>query len=296
LSEKTVALVLGSGGARGMAHVGVIRALRARGHEIRVIAGSSIGALVGAVYALGKIDEFTEWISAIRRRDILMLLDVSFRGEGLVKGDKVIDRLRGFFGEAYIEDLPVAFTAVAADIRKGREVWIDSGPLFDAVRASISLPLFFTPYPHKGAKLFDGGLLNPVPVAPTMRHATDLTVAVNLGGTPDRHRQPEMSESEPADDADRNALHKKITDFVETLKDGLPNLSPSESAFFDIMQSSFDAMQGTLARHQLAAYRPDVEIRIPRDACTLLEFDRAAELIALGQDAAERALSEASAA
>jgi NTE family protein len=293
LSKTTVSLVLGSGGARGMAHVGVIRALHERGHDIRVIAGCSIGALVGAVYALGKIDEFTEWIGAIRRRDIVMLLDVSFRGEGLVKGDKVIDRLRGFFGESHIEELPLSFTAVAADIRKGREVWIDSGPLFDAVRASISLPLFFTPYPHKGAKLFDGGLLNPVPVAPTVRHATDLTVAVNLGGTPDRHRREEPPESELPDDAERNALHKKITDFVETLKDGLPNLSPSESAFFDIMQSSFDAMQGTLARHQLAAYRPDVEIRIPRDACTLLEFDRAEELIELGYAAAEEALESA---
>jgi len=291
LSGKTISLVLGSGGARGMAHVGVIRCLEQRGYEVRAISGCSIGALVGGVYALGKLDQFTDWITAIRRRDMLMLMDLSFRGEGLVKGDRIIERLRDFFGEAAIEDLPVAFTAVAADIRKGREVWIDSGPLFDAVRASISLPLFFTPFVHNGKKLFDGGLLNPVPVAPTVRHSTDLTVAVNLGGTPERHQiKPVQASSSTGEGDERLALHRKVAAFIDDLKDGLPSLSPSESALFDIAQSSFDAMQGTLARHQLAAYRPDVEIVIPRDACTMLEFDRASELIALGKEATEEAM------
>ena len=228
-------------------------------------------------------------MAAIRRLDIISFLDISLRGEGFVKGDKVIDRLKSFVGEANIEDLPITFTAVAADINKAREVWIDEGPLFDAIRASISLPLFFTPFPYKGMKLFDGGLLNPVPVAPTVRDANDLTIEVNLGGPP--HEESELPHLEQQEDEKSRALHRRIAAFIDDMKDGLPSLSPADSRMFDIAQSSFDAMQGTLARHQLAAYRPDVEILIPRNTCTLLEFDRAAELIELGHRAAEDALA-----
>jgi NTE family protein len=292
MAMKTVSLVLGSGGARGMAHVGVIRCVQERGLDIRSISGCSIGALIGGVHALDKIDELTDWLSVIRRRDVISLLDLSFRGEGLFKGDNIIDRLRGFLGDAVIEDLPITYTAVAADIRKGREVWIDSGPLFDAIRASISLPLFFTPFPYNGAKLFDGGLLNPVPVAPTVRDTTDLTIAVNLGGPP--RRAPQTAKKEEASaDGKKQALHRRVVDFIEDLKDGLPSMSPRELGMYEIAQSSFDAMQGTLARHQLAAYRPDVEIVIARDTCNLLDFDRAEELVELGYRTADAALGAA---
>lgn len=289
MSRKTVSLVLGSGGARGLAHVGVIHCLQERGYDIRSISGCSIGALVGGVHALDKMEDFEDWVGAIRRLDIISLLDISFRGEGFFKGDKIIERLKGFVGDAAIENLPIAYTAVAADIRKGREVWISSGPLFDAIRASISMPLFFTPVSYNGVKLFDGGLLNPVPVAPTVRDTTDLTIAVNLGGPPAR-KTPPRERKKPPESAKTNALHGKIATFVEGLKNGLPGMSPEDLRMYDIAQSSFDAMQGTLARHQLAAYRPDIEIEIARDTCRLLEFDRAAEVIEVGYRAAREAL------
>ncbi len=294
MTAKTISLVLGSGGARGLAHIGVIRYLEEHGYEIRSISGCSIGALIGGIHALDKTAEFEAWVRAIRRRDMVSLLDISLRGEGLFKGDKIIDRLRSLVGDALIDDLPIDYTAVASDIRKGREVWIDNGPLYDAIRASISLPLFFTPFPYKGMKLFDGGLLNPVPVAPTVKDATDLTIAVNLGGPPLEEEASQKPE-EPAGDKTDMAFHRKIAAFVDDLRDGLPSMSPADLAMVDIAQSSFDAMQGTLARHQFAAYPPDIEIVIARDTCRLLEFDRAAELVELGYHTTERTLAAAAA-
>jgi NTE family protein len=146
--------------------------------------------------------------------------------------------------------------------------------------------LFFTPFPYKGRRLFDGGLLNPVPVAPTARDATDMTIAVNLGGQPEQAAEP-APEEEQANDEQSMALHRRIAGFIEDLKGSLPRAPSADPGMIDIAQSSFDAMQSTLARNQLAAYCPDIEVVIPRDACKILEFDRAAELIELGYDTAE---------
>ena len=143
--NKTVSLVLGSGGARGLAHIGVIRWLEQHGYQIKSISGCSIGALVGGAYAAGKLEEFETWVRAINKVDILNLLDFSWRTSGLVKGDRIINTLTGLVGDIDIDDLAIKYTAVAADIVHEKEVWMNSGPLFDAIRASISLPLFFTP-------------------------------------------------------------------------------------------------------------------------------------------------------
>ena len=147
--KKTISLVLGSGGARGLAHIGVIRELEANRFEIRAISGCSIGALVGGIYAAGKLDEFEQWISAIIRMDIVALLDLSWGRSGMVKGDKVINTLVNLVGDKTIEELPIPFTAIATDIENEKEIWINSGRLFDAIRASISLPLFLTPVKYK---------------------------------------------------------------------------------------------------------------------------------------------------
>ena len=175
--------MLGSGGARGLAHIGVIHELEEHGLEIASISGCSIGALIGGVYAAGKLDEFETWVRAITKMDMVNLLDLSWARHGLVKGDKIIGTLVELVGDKTIEDLPIPYTAVAADIENEKEVWLNSGRLFDAIRASISLPLFFTPVPYKGNYLIDGGVLNPVPIAPTFNDDTDLTIAVNLGRT-----------------------------------------------------------------------------------------------------------------
>ena len=141
---KTVSLVLGSGGARGLAHIGVIEALKEHDYEIASIAGCSVGALIGGIYAAGELDKFEEWVRGVSKLEIVNLLDVAWQSDGLVKGDKIIDKLVDLVGDQQIEDLPISFTAVATDITNGGEVWLSKGRLFDAIRASISLPLFFT--------------------------------------------------------------------------------------------------------------------------------------------------------
>ena len=159
--KKSISLVLGSGGARGLAHIGVIHWLEEQGFEIASISGCSMGALIGGIYAAGKLDVFEQWVRDISKVDILTLLDLSWQKNGLVKGDKIIATLTELVGDIAIEDLPIKYTAVAADIANEKEVWLTSGSLFDAIRASISLPLFFTPFHYNGVDLIDGGVLNP---------------------------------------------------------------------------------------------------------------------------------------
>jgi len=181
-SKKTVSLVLGSGGARGMAHIGVIRWLEAHDYQIKSISGSSIGALIGGVYAAGQLDAFEDWMLSMDKIDILGLLDLAWQKNGLVKGEKLMNSLAKLVGDVQINDLPITLTAVATDIARQREVWLQSGRLLDAIRASISLPLFFTPYRLKGMDLIEGGVLNPVPIAPAFSDNTDLIIAVSLSG------------------------------------------------------------------------------------------------------------------
>ena len=284
-SGKTVSLVLGSGGARGLAHIGVIRWLEEHGYRIESVSGASMGALVGGIFAAGKLDEFEHWVMAIRTQDILKLLDLSFGRNGFVRGEKIMDTLRELVGDQQIEDLPVSFTAVATDLTREREVWLNRGSLFDAIRASISLPLFFVPAERNGMTLLDGGILNPVPIAPTFGDGTDLTIAVNLGGKPD----PSCRLPEPPDDDDDNDLVSRVTDFVRQLANS-DTPADGNYSMLEITDRMFDAMQGAIARQQLASYAPDVELVVPGDICGMLEFDRARQLIPLGYQLAEARL------
>ena len=199
-NEKTLSLVLGGGGARGLAHIGVIHWLEENDFTIRSIAGTSIGALIGGIYAAGKLDEFELWVRSITKVDMVALLDLAWEKSGLFRGDKLINTLIELVGEQLIEDLPISYSAVATDIKGQKEIWIKSGSLFDAIRASISIPLLFTPYRYKGVDLVDGGVLNPVPIAPTFGDETDMTIAVNLGGPAEGSEKQGVGLPEPDKD------------------------------------------------------------------------------------------------
>ncbi|MEZ8022033.1 patatin-like phospholipase family protein [Vibrio sp. 10N.222.51.C8] len=284
---KTISLVLGSGGARGLVHVGVIRWLIEHGYQIKSISGCSIGALIGGVYAAGKLDEFEEWVTSIDQGDMAMLLDFSWQSSGMFKGDKIIDTLRGLIGEISIEDLPIPYTAVAANVAEEKEVWLQSGSLFDAIRASISLPLFFTPHVINGEVLIDGGVLNPVPIAPTFSDKTDFTLAVNLGGEPEMLQQEVIPVSLPTKESN---LHEKVVHFIDNLGNSVKSKMSFNFAFYDIANQAFDAMQSTIARQKLAAYPADITLEIPRNACGTLEFDRSQEMIDRGYHLAQAKL------
>jgi NTE family protein len=154
--KPTVALALGAGGAKGLAHIGVIEELNAQGFEIVAIAGSSMGALIGGIYATGKLDVYRDWVCALAKFDVLRLVDWTFSGGGLIKGERIIETLRGLIGDIQIEELPLTFTAVATDLDREREVWLTRGGLFDAIRASIAIPTVFSPHTIDGRRLIDG--------------------------------------------------------------------------------------------------------------------------------------------
>lgn len=307
--SRSISLVLGSGGARGLAQIGIIHWLEEHSdYRITSIAGSSMGALVGGIYAAGRLDAYEEWVTQLRRQDIWRLLDFSFRGAGLIRGDRLIEKLRDMLGDTDIEQLPIAFTAVATDIERGREVWLNSGSLFDAIRASIAIPTVFTPVRLQGRLLVDGGLLNPVPIAPTLDENADMTLAVSLNGrVSDRIEGLERTldssthgRSARVRDNLRQVLPDRVEGWLSDWQERLgmgetdPNLSAEQEAralgMIDIVSHSIEAMQGSIARFRIAAYNPEHLIEVPVNACGIFDFHRAREMIDLGYALAEQHL------
>lgn len=187
--RPTVALTLGSGGARGYAHIGAIEVLVERGYDIIAISGCSMGALVGGMYAAGKMQAYKDWVTGLGQFDVLKLLDVTFNSVGAIRGEKIFSVVREMLGETRIENLPIAYTAVATDLLAHKEIWFQEGPLDQAIRASVAIPSVVTPLVLNGRVLVDGALLNPLPIIPTISSHADLIVAVNLSGEDERRRR-----------------------------------------------------------------------------------------------------------
>lgn len=191
-------MALGSGGARGYAHIGVIDELSARGYEVVGVSGSSMGALVGGLHAAGKLDDFAEWARTLTQRAVLRLLDPSISAAGILRAEKILDAVREIIGEATIEELPIPYTAVATDLIAGKSVWLQRGPVDSAIRASIAIPGVIAPHVLNGRLLGDGGILDPLPMAPIAAVNADLTIAVSLsGGDPGTATTPEDPERRP---------------------------------------------------------------------------------------------------
>ena len=277
---KTVSLVLGSGGARGLAHIGIIHWLEEHGFAIRSVVGTSVGALIAGVYAAGKLPETEQWLRSVSKLDMVALIDLSWHKSGMLRGDKLINAFRELVGDQLIEELPIPYTAVAVDVRAHKEVWIQQGSLFEAIRASISIPLLFTPVHLNGMDLVDGGILNPVPIAPTFGDGTDLTIAVNLDGPPLGQADPPEPEEPPSGLGAE--LGERIKQFIARFQPATRSLPDSDRGAYELALRSFETMQSAIARTKLAAYPPDVVIEIAHDACQTLELYRAAEMIDLG--------------
>ena len=309
---KRVALVLGSGGARGYAHIGAIDVLTERGYEIVAVAGSSMGALVGGLHAAGKLDDYTEWVTGLTQRDVLRLLDVSLSGPGVLRLDRVLARMTEYLAGVMIEDLPIPYTAVASDLGARREVWFTSGPLETAIRASIAIPAMITPIVVNGRLLVDGGVLNPVPMEPVMGVDADFTLAVNLSGeknhrlgsTPTRESAAQRPPNEWLDRFRRTAAGVWENDFITSIlaRFARTDEAPDHPAYdppppglgiTDITWMSLDAMGSLITRYRLAALPPDILVTVAADSAKAMDFHRAAELIELGRTLTEAALDEA---
>ena len=296
--QTKVVLALGSGGARGYAHIGAINELKRRGFDIVGVAGSSMGALVGGVHAAGKLDEFAEWTKTLTQLDMIRLLDVSMMEPGAIRAEKILDRIREILGKTQIEDLPIPYVAVATDLANGRSVWFQRGGLDTAIRASIAIPGFITPTFVNGRILADGGILDPLPIIATSGMDADLVIGVSLNGPgKDNGEWTGGETARPVDElvgrirrgADRlrAPMNSALAKWAPSLHEPEPEIEqvPSEHRLgrLEVMNRSLELMQSALARYQRAGNPPDILIEVPRNAARVLEFHRADELIALGE-------------
>lgn len=322
-----VALSLGSGGARGYTHIGAIQVLEERGFEIVAVAGSSMGALVGGLHAAGQLDAYTEWSVGLSQFDVVRLLDLSLSAPGAIRAEKVVARVRELLGGALIEDLPIPYTAVATDLAARRAVWFQRGPIDVAIRASIAIPGIITPVALNGRLLADGGIMDPLPIAPMASVGADLTIGISLAGENQVEEEgvPALESAEPrpvdewGDRFRRSASQLLDRDLVRSLLkrfggsgvdgeqatlsgDGTEIPSPLDEPFeelpaglsrFEVMNQALDVMQSALARYRLAGYPPDLLISVPKNACRGLDFHRAADMIELGRTLTADALDAA---
>lgn len=293
-----VTVVLGAGGARGYAHLGVIEELRSRDHEVVAIAGTSMGALVGGLAAAGRDVAFADWVRTLTQRSVLRLMDPArLSAPGAVQGNRLVEKIDGILGELQIEDLPIPFTAVAADLTNRREVWFQRGPLTAAIRASIAIPGALTPVGMGDRLLVDGGILNPVPMEPVLAVESDFTLAVDLSGrSHSGGSSPVLEKVEVAGDT-RSWLGR--IGFAARDRDGESERSirrraaDAEPGAFEVMLKSFETMQETIARYRMAANPPDVLVEVPARSARIMEFHRAKELIELGRRLAAQELDSA---
>lgn len=321
-------VVLGSGGARGYAHIGALQVLDERGFEVVALAGTSMGALVGGVAAAGRLDEYTEWSLSLTQRELFRLLDFTLSAPGgAIRAERIIGKVGEILGGATIDDLPIPYTAVATDLAARREVWFQHGPVVQAIRASIAIPGVITPIVINGRTLVDGGLLNPLPIEPTAAVSADVTVAVSLSGPRATigHATPvkETSETRPFDEwtsrlrrstaevleSERlRALagrfgggHRRedaaaaeevaAADEVAAVEEWV--VGKAEIGTINLLNMSFETMSALITRYRMASNPPDILVTVPYNAVNTLDFHRAAEMIELGRTLTTQALDRA---
>lgn len=281
-------LALGSGAARGWAHVGVIRALERAGIRPDLVCGTSTGALVGAAYAAGELERFEHWLLGLSMADVLSFMDVGLSG-GVIKGERLMAFFRRNFIDRPVEDLAKPFAAVATALHTGAEVWLREGSTMAAVRASIALPVLFTPVLHQGRMLVDGGLVNPVPVSLARAMGADIVIAVDLNSDIlGRHLRAGPESEVPA--TELSEWRRKLQENLSALIPARPDDEPRFPSMLDVMASSINIMQVRISRSRMAGEPPDV-IVAPRLAhLGLLDFHRTKEAIEEGERAVEAAL------
>ena len=281
--SKNVALVLSSGGARGLAHIGAIEELESRGYTISSIAGCSMGALVGGVYAAGKLEEFRGWMKTIDKKKMLELTDFSLSLNHLVKGKRIIDAIMEFVPDINIEDLPLPYCAVATDIKAGKEVVFTKGSLFEAIRASISIPSFYEPVQRDDMVLIDGGILNPIPFNRVKRQAGDIMVGVDVSGC-DYKSQWEERHHPMWWQKDDHSLKAKILDKI--IPDDI------EFNYFSLLArtSSLMIRQNSILMAKLM--KPDMLVDVQMNRYGIFDFDKSEKIITIGRQKTSQVLSK----
>lgn len=280
--KKKIALVLSGGGARGLAHIGAIETLESHGYEITSIAGCSMGALIGGMYAAGKLPEVKDWVLALDRRKVLSLVDFSLSLTHLVKGDRVMEALKEIVPDVNIEDLPIPYTAVATDWNSGKEVIFDHGSLYDAIRASISIPLFLNPVRREDMLLVDGGLVNSLPLNRVVRHSGDLLFGINVS-THDYQGELLMQQF-----VERKLLSKSMPAAV--MNRIMKHFEGININYVTLLMRTIAIMLEQNTRQQILISRPDLVVQMPMKRYGVFDFDEAAAILQIGKHKTSRAL------
>jgi NTE family protein len=292
--KQKVSLVLSSGGARGLAHVGVIEELEERGYEIAEIAGCSAGALVGGMYSSGKMEEFKNWICNLDRIDVFSLMDFTFSSKGFIKGEKVFSALKKVVPDCQIEDLALPFSCNAVDVESGKEVIFEKGSLYAAIRASGSIPSVFIPAKQGNQPLIDGGVLNPIPISLLKPQNDTLLVVVDVNGLDQEYIAPPKKDSK----GNRfiNNLPAWMIDYKNKMTQYFPEEKPTEKdisySTLNLVKRSFDLLQDRFCEMLLEKHAVDVQVKVARKQAGTLEFYRAAEMIEIGRIKARKALEK----
>jgi NTE family protein len=278
--EKSVALVLSSGGSRGLAHIGVIHELVKQGFQITSVSGSSIGTVIGGLYAMGKLHEYTKWVSTFNKMDVWGFMDFTLTTNGLLKGERVFDKMKTFIPDMNIEDMPIPFAAVATDILHEKEVVFTKGSFYEAVRASVAIPAVFTPVKYNNTILVDGGILNPIPIEHVRRKNGDILIVVNLYG----EKKVDIPNEKNIDNGYLNRLINPLLTLISTG-------DKSSKGYYSLLSSTTSAMIQKIAELNIEKHKPDLVINIPHDSASTFDFYKAKELIELGESAAKEAIT-----
>lgn len=278
--KQNVALVLSSGGSRGLAHIGVIHELVKQGFQITSVSGSSIGSVIGGLYAMGKLHEYTKWVSTFNKMDVWGFMDFTLTTNGLLKGERIFDKMKTFIPDMNIEDMPIPFAAVATDILHEKEVVFTKGSFYEAVRASVAIPAVFTPVKYKNTILVDGGILNPIPIEHVRRKNGDILIVVNLYG----EKKVDIPNEKNIDNGYLNRLINPLLTLISTG-------DKSSKGYYSLLCSTTSTMIQKIAELNIEKHKPDLVINIPHDSASTFDFYKAKELIELGESAAKEAIT-----
>ncbi|MFZ2284347.1 MAG: patatin-like phospholipase family protein [Lutibacter sp.] len=285
--KQKVALVLSSGGSKGLAHIGIINELEKQGFEISSVSGSSIGSVIGGLCAMGKLPEYTEWVKTLNKKIVWDLMDFTLSSNGLIKGEKVFNKMKTFIPDMLIEDMRIPFSAIATDIINEKEVVFSDGSFYEAIRASIAIPSLITPVKYKDTLLVDGGVLNPVPIQYVARENNDILVVVNLYG----NKMNAIINPKTAIEK-QEGFNVTINDFVNGINKFISSGDQKRLGYFSLLNNATYAMVHKLAKDNVEKHKPDIVINIPFDSASTFDFYKADELIKLGENAAIKAIAE----
>jgi NTE family protein len=287
MKSKDVALVLSSGGAKGFAHIGVIRVLEQHGYKITSIAGTSMGALIGGIYATGELQQFENWVNTLDINEVLRLTDLTISNKGLIKGRKIIEKMKEIVPDRNIEDLSIPFCAVATDIIHGTEKTFTEGNLYNAIRASISIPTVFQPYKSDDNYYVDGGIVNPIPINRVKRHENDLLVVVAVNA------HIPLARNIPASEHMTNGKVMKQVKLIQAkLSNYIPKSKKDDLGMFNLTNRSIGIMLNQITALTLANHKIDLMINISKEAFGSYDFYKAKEIIQGGEVAARDAIMQ----